>query len=126
MNVLIDTSVWIDHFRRRNDALVDLLARDLAATHPMVIVELACGTTPSPRTQTLGDLALLTMVRQATLNEVQEFIEREKLYGLGCGFVDVNLLASVIITPNTSLWTLDKRLGDLAQRFAVAYQPSLH
>lgn len=126
MNVLIDTSVWIDHFRRRNDALVDLLARDLAATHPMVIVDLACGTPPSPRTQTLGDLALLTMVRQATLNEVQEFIEREKLYGLGCGFVDVNLLASVIITPNTSLWTLDKRLGDLAQRFAVAYQPSLH
>lgn len=126
MNVLIDTSVWIDHFRRRNDALVDLLARDLAATHPMVIVDLACGTAPSPRTQTLGDLALLTMVRQATLNEVQEFIEREKLYGLGCGFVDVNLLASVIITPNTSLWTLDKRLGDLAQRFAVAYQPSLH
>ena len=126
MNVLIDTSVWIDHFRRKNDALVDLIARDLAAIHPMVVVELACGTPPSPRTQTLGDMALLTMVWQATLSEVQAVIEREKLYGLGCGFVDVNLLASVIITPGASLWTLDRRLGDLAQRFAVAYHPSLH
>ena len=126
MNVLVDTSVWVDHFRRTNDALIDLITRDLAATHPMVIVELACGTPPAPRAQTLGDLALLTHVQQATMGEVQEFIEREKLYGLGCGLVDVSLLASTIITPDTKLWTMDKRLNDLAERFAVAYKPSFH
>ena len=126
MNVLVDTSVWVDHFRRTNDALIDLITRDLAATHPMVIVELACGTPPAPRAQTLGDLALLMQVQQATMGEVQEFIEREKLYGLGCGLVDVSLLASTIITPDTKLWTMDKRLNDLAERFAVAYKPSLH
>ena len=126
MNVLVDTSVWVDHFRRTNDALIDLITRDLAATHPMVIVELACGTPPAPRAQTLGDLALLTQVQQATMGEVQEFIEREKLYGLGCGMVDVSLLASTIITPDTKLWTMDKRLNDLAERFAVAYKPSFH
>ena len=65
MNVLVDTSVWVDHFRRTNDALIDLITRDLAATHPMVIVELACGTPPAPRAQTLGDLALLMQVQQA-------------------------------------------------------------
>ena len=126
MNVLVDTSVWVDHFRRTNDALIDLITRDLAATHPMVIVELACGTPPAPRAQTLGDLALLMQVQQATMGEVQEFIEREKLYGLGCGLVDVSLLASTIITPDTKLWTMDKRLNDLAERFAVAYKPSFH
>ena len=126
MNVLVDTSVWVDHFRRTNNALIDLITRDLAATHPMVIVELACGTPPAPRAQTLGDLALLTHVQQATMGEVQEFIEREKLYGLGCGLVDVSLLASTIITPDTKLWTMDKRLNDLAERFAVAYKPSFH
>ena len=126
MNVLVDTSVWVDHFRRKNDALIDLITRDLAATHPMVIVELACGTPPAPRAQTLGDLALLTQVQQATMGEVQEFIEREKLYGLGCGLVDVSLLASTIITPDTKLWTMDKRLNDLAERFGVAHQPILH
>jgi hypothetical protein len=32
--------------------------------------------------------------------EVMEFIERGKLYGLGCGLVDMALLASALITPN--------------------------
>ena len=43
MSVLNDTSVWIDHFRNGNDALVDLLGLDRALTHPMVILEIACG-----------------------------------------------------------------------------------
>lgn len=126
MSVLVDTSVWIDHFRQRNDALVNLVSLDLALTHPMVIIELACGTPPAPRIQTLGDIALLASAQQATLDEVQEFIEREKLYGLGCGLVDLALLASAIISPSTQLWTMDKRPSDLARRFSVEYQPGLH
>ncbi len=126
MSVLVDTSVWIGHFRNPNNALVHLISLDMAVTHPMVIVELACGTPPAPRAQTLGDMALLASAQQATLGEVQEFIEREKLFGLGCGLVDIALLASAIITPDTQLWTMDKRLSDLALRFGVAYQPSLH
>ncbi len=55
-----------------------------------------------------------------------DFIEREKLYGLGCGLVDVALLASTLITPGAMLWTLDKRLTVLAGRFGVAYQSGLH
>ena len=57
--VLIDTSVWIDHFRNGNATLVRLLSEDSVRTHPMVIGELACGTPPAPRTRTLGDLSLL-------------------------------------------------------------------
>ena len=124
MSVLVDTSVWVDHFRRANAALVHLVTRDQALTHPMVVVELACGTPPAPRTKTLGDMALLGSVRQATLDEVQAFIERERLYGLGCGLVDLVLLCSVLITPNTRLWTMDKRLHDLAARFDVSYEPA--
>jgi predicted nucleic acid-binding protein len=48
MSVLVDTSVGIDHFRNGNDALAHLVSLDLALTHPMVIVELACDTPPSP------------------------------------------------------------------------------
>ena len=40
MSVLVDTSVWVDHFKSRNDALVSLLVSDQALTHPMVVVEL--------------------------------------------------------------------------------------
>jgi predicted nucleic acid-binding protein len=126
MNVLIDTSVWIDHFRNGNDTLVDLIVSDFALTHPMVILEIACGTPPSPRIQTLSYISLLQPCNQAGLSEVMEFVEIEKLYGLGCGLVDLALLASTLITPGTKLWTLDKRLAELAERFGVAYRTTLH
>jgi hypothetical protein len=60
------------------------------------------------------------------MREVMEFIERERLYGLGCGMVDLVLLASTLITPNAVLWTLDKRLAALCERFAVLHRPALH
>lgn len=126
MSVLIDTSVWIDHFRNGNDALVDLIGLDRALTHPMVILEIACGTLPAPRIPTLNNIGLLQSCNQTSLAEVMEFIEHEKLYGLGCGLVDMALLASTLITPGTELWTLDKRLADLAGRFGVAHRPTLH
>jgi predicted nucleic acid-binding protein len=126
MSVLIDTSVWIDHFRNGNDVLVDLIGLDLALTHPMVIVEIACGTPPAPRIQTLDNISLLQSCNQASLSEVMELIEREKLYGFGCGLVDMALLASTLITPGADLWTLDKRLADLASRFGAAYRTTLH
>jgi len=125
MTVLIDTSVWVDHFRHGSDALSGLLEMDVALTHPMVLGELACGTPPSPRTQTLGDIGQLQSANPANLVEVMEFIEREQVYGLGCGLVDISLLTSTLMTPSARLWTLDKRLVDLAERFGVAYQPNV-
>jgi predicted nucleic acid-binding protein len=126
MSVLVDTSVWVQHFRDRNAALVELLTLDLALVHPMVILGLACGTPPAPRSQSLGNMEFLRPANQATMNEVLDFVERERLYGLGCGLVDVTLLASTLITPGARLWTLDRRLLDLAKRFGIDYQPSMH
>ena len=124
--VLVDTSVWVDHFRRRNEALVHLLTLDLALTHPMIVAELACGTPPAPRGRTLTDIATLPQSRQASLDEVRELIEREQLFGLGCGLVELTLLASGLLTPGSRLWTQDKRLVQLAQRFNIAYQRARH
>jgi hypothetical protein len=126
MGVLVDTSVWIDHFRNRNEALEKLLNEDLALTHPVVIGEIACGTPPAPRVQTLADLGLLPMVQHASLYETMEFIECNSTYGLGCGLVDMILLTSTLITPGAKLWTLDKRLANLAERFGVAYSVPVH
>ncbi len=126
MSVLVDTSVWVDHFKSSNDTLKYLLGMDLVFTHPMVIAELACGTPPSPRKKTLGDIGLLQPTKQAILVEVMGFIEHEKLYGLGCGFVDISLLASTLMTPGSKLWTLDKRLANLAERFNISYLSHLN
>lgn len=123
MNVLVDTSVWVDHFKQSNATLVHLIEADRVLMHPMIQAEIACGTPPAPRQQTLADLSLLQLSNQASLKEVMAFIEKEKLYGLGCGLVDLMLLASTLITPGTLLWTLDKRLDALAQRFRTAYLP---
>ena len=123
--VLIDTSVWIDHFRYGNDALIDLLGLDLAMSHPLVIGEIACGTPPR-RQQTLSDLDNLQAARQASVREAMDFVDREQLFGQGCGLVDVLLLASTLMTPGARLWTLDKRLGALAERFGALHAAPLH
>jgi predicted nucleic acid-binding protein len=62
MSVLIDTSVWVDHFRKHNATLERLMLQDDVLTHPMVIAEIARGTPPSPRLKTLGDLDTLRQV----------------------------------------------------------------
>lgn len=123
MSVLVDTSVWVHHFRYGNEWLVQLLESDRVFVHPMIIAEIACGTPPEPRTQTLASLRLLQFCTQATLSEVMHLIEKEKLYGQGCGLVDMMLLASTLITPDVLLWILDKRLANLACRFHVAFVP---
>jgi predicted nucleic acid-binding protein len=123
--VLVDSSVWVDHFRKCNDALVDLLALDRVLVHPLIVGEIACGTPPN-RQKTLTDLAGLRQSQQATINEVLAFVEREQLLGLGCGLVDLLLLASTLMTPGLLLWTLDKRLSALAQRFGVLHHPAVH
>jgi hypothetical protein len=67
MAVLVDTSVWVDHFPYGNAALERLLMQDAVLCHPWVLGEIACG------------------------------------------------------TPPARLWTLDKRLDALAERFGVAF-----
>jgi predicted nucleic acid-binding protein len=123
--VLVDTSVWVDHFRNQNAALVELLALDQVMIHPMILGELACGTPPN-RVQTLIDLGRLQQSQQANMREVMAFVEGECLYGMGCGLIDMMLLASTKITTGAALWTLDKRLSGLAERFGVLHRPRLH
>lgn len=120
-DVLVDTSVWVEHFRRKNERLAKLLAMDNVLTHSMIIGELACGTPPD-RERTLADLGVLRQCNRVDSEEVLAFINDQRLYGLGCGLVDISLLASTLITSGTMLWTLDKRLGALATRFGVEFK----
>ena len=115
-DVLVDTSVWVDHFRHGNARLAALLDSDRVLVHPMVIGEMVCGTPPD-RARTLAALHALRLAHAASLEEVAAFVERERLYGRGCGLVDLTLLASTLITPGARLWTLDARLATVAREF---------
>jgi predicted nucleic acid-binding protein len=119
--VLADTSVWVGHFRRANPVLGSLLENDRVLCHPLIVLELACGTPPAPRGRTLGDLKMLRQAKVATTEEVLALIEARTLYDAGCGAVDVALLASVLLTPDAQLWTADRNLEALALRLGVAF-----
>jgi predicted nucleic acid-binding protein len=119
--VLADTSVWISHFRKPNDILQTLLSTDEVLCHPMVLIEIACGTPPAPRERTLRDLRQLRSATVANTEETLALIRREQLQDSGCGAVDLLLLASVLLTSDAVLWTLDRNLGALAGRFAISF-----
>ena len=119
--VLADTSVWVDHFRRADPKLQSLMRMDQVLCHPLIVIELACGTPPAPRARSLGDLKTLQQGVVATTDEILDLIERKSLYDSGCGAVDIALLASVLLTPKALLWTVDKKLDALAKRLGVAF-----
>ena len=119
--MLADSSVWVAHFRKPNRLLQSLLATDQVLCHPLIVLELACGTPPAPRGRTLADLKKLRQAVISTTEETLELIERERLQDLGCGAVDMSLLASVLLSTGTLLWTVDKNLDALASRCGVAF-----
>ena len=86
MNVLVDTSVWVGHFKQVNEHLVALLEQGRVVCHPHVVLEVACGTPPR-RSLIIDLLSGLDSVTVATLAEVRLLIERRRLHGRGCGFL---------------------------------------
>jgi predicted nucleic acid-binding protein len=119
--VLADTSVWVAHFRSADRVLQLLLENDQVLCHPLIVLELACGTPPAPRAQTLSELRALRRSVVATTDEAMALIERHRLHGSGCGAVDLALLASARLTPGATLWTLDARLVELARTLDLAF-----
>jgi predicted nucleic acid-binding protein len=108
---LVDTSVWIDHFRKGNARLRDLLEEGGVASHPMVLGELACGNLPR-RVQTLRLLARLPRIPQAPDHLVLQSIVSQRLFGKGIGWIDAHLLTASLLS-SVPLWTLDQRLAQL-------------
>ncbi|MFZ3141650.1 type II toxin-antitoxin system VapC family toxin [Polaromonas sp.] len=124
MNILVDSSVWVGHFKQRNGRLAALLEEGRVVCHPCVVTEVACGTPPNRRA-IVTMLAELESTPLATPDEILELIERRSLYGRGCGFVDMSLLASALLSDQTLIWTLDKRLESVAAGLNRAYRGAL-
>ena len=107
--ILVDTSVWIDHLRATESTLVDALARDDVACHPLVIQELALGSIKN-RDAVLASLARLKQSPSLSHDELLTVVSAHALWGKGLSPVDTHLLGSVLLSPGTRLWTRDKRL----------------
>lgn len=122
--ILVDTSIWIDHLRVGNPALVALLQGDLVCCHDFVIGELACGNLVN-RKELLGLLQALPRLAPAMEDEVLFFIERHQLMGRGIGYVDAHLLAACAMN-SVRIWTKDKRLNAVAEERGLAYGVDTH
>ncbi len=121
--ILVDTSVWVDHLQRGNQALAENLALAQVIVHPFVVGELALGNLKQ-RASVLQALRNLPSAAVATDAEVIGFIGVNTLHGIGIGYVDAHLLAATRLTPGTRLWTLDKRLHAAASQLELAFLSS--
>ena len=119
--VLVDTSVWIDHLRDKDEQLISLLKQNQVLMHPMILGELACGCLHS-RDQILSLLKNLPQVPEATHDEALYCLEKNKLMGKGIGFIDLHLLAATFLANNNLLWTRDRRLRKLALSLNLSWE----
>ncbi|WP_206957270.1 type II toxin-antitoxin system VapC family toxin [Trinickia acidisoli] len=116
--ILVDTSIWIDHINASDPVLVRLLTDGRVLVHPYVIAEIALRSLRN-RAVVLGALRDLPDAPVATPEETLFFIEREKLFNRGIGYVDTSLLASARLQPGIEIWTRDKRLGKAAEELGL-------
>ncbi len=121
--ILVDTSVWIDHLRAGDVTLTTLLETERVLIHPFVIGELALVSLRDRQT-VLDALRDLPVAVSATDDEVQRMIDVAPLHGLGIGYVDAHLLASVRLTSGSKLWTRDRRLLAAADRLGLVVHPT--
>jgi hypothetical protein len=117
--VLVDTTVWVAHFREGNEGLEILLNNGDVMCHPFIVGELACCNINN-RAEILSLLKLLPMAVQVENEEVLHFIEANTLMGKGLGYVDIHLAASAVLSE-VPIWTLDKNLVRINEKLNISY-----
>ncbi len=118
-SVLVDTSIWADHFRSGDAALGKLLAAGAVRMHPFVVGELAMGNLRD-RARTVALLQALPSLTVTDDAAWHAFVDREALAGSGLGFVDAHLLAASA-AAGVRLWTRDRRLAARATAMGCAW-----
>lgn len=118
MKVLVDTTVWVDHFQQSEPQLIRLLNEGSVLGHPFILGEMALANLQD-RERVLTWMADLEPTVLASPTEVLELVELRELHGQGLGYVDTHLLASVLLSPGTTLWTRDMQLLRLVKELGL-------
>jgi hypothetical protein len=74
MRLPADSSIWIDHLRRPNEALAVALRQRRLLTHPFVLGEIAMGSL-ARRAEMLAAIGRLRQAMRADDSEVLGFVE---------------------------------------------------
>ena len=118
--ILVDKSVWIDHLRNPEFALLENIESKNVLMHAMVLGELACQNIPN-RSQRLSEWQGMPRAVHLCDEEVLAEIEARRLMGSGITFRGAHLLFSVLKHGDALLWTRDRRLRRIAKEFGVAF-----
>ena len=121
--VLVDTSVWIRFLANRAPyaARLDrLLSLDEVTGHELVYGELLIGDRGG-RAKLLAAYERMHQAQMVPHSEVVAFVRHRGLHGRGAGWIDIHLLASVLV-GHLLLWTADPRLATVAHELGVAYE----
>jgi len=115
--ILVDTCVWIDHFRRADPQLAEWLNEQRVLGHPFVQGELACGQLRQ-RTQVLALFDQLPSAQVIEHASMLQFVDVSGLAGCGLGWVDLHLLASTCASE-AQLYTRDRPLARVARQLEI-------
>ena len=118
--ILVDTSIWVDHFNLGDNNLEFLLNENKVATHPFILGELACGNIKN-RKLIFTLLNALPSIPEISKEEFYLFLDQHRLFGMGLGFIDIHLLASALIS-DCLIYTRDKSLLSSAIKLKIAYK----
>ncbi len=119
MKILVDTSVWIDHFHRADSKLQACLQAGRVWTHTVVIGELAAGHLKQ-RNDILRHLQKLPRADEIDLGEGLHLLDKHSLAGRGLSWPDVLLLAAARI-DGLVLWTRDRPLAKAAAELGLIH-----
>ena len=118
--ILVDTSVWVQAFRRAGSQQAEhlrlLLDADEVAMTPPVRIELLGGTTTAefPRLRrTLSALPLFTPGAE-TWERIESWVERAVLAGRRFGVADLQI-AAVAAENKLPVWSLDGDFASMAK-----------
>jgi predicted nucleic acid-binding protein len=115
---LVDTSVWIEHFKKKNSKLTLLLLDGKVATHEFILGELSLGHFETKDRPIIFErLSFLNKIATSSHEEVIQFSRQHKLAGKGIGWIDCHLLHSSI-KHSVPLVTLDRKLEALYKKLS--------
>ena len=119
--ILVDTSVWVEHFRdtERAAGLGDLLDGNEVLLHPWVLRELVLGGLGKSSESVIADLRRLPEAVRVADDEVMELIRSRRLSCKAIDWVDAQLLASALVS-GSELWTFDGGLARVARGLGIA------
>jgi predicted nucleic acid-binding protein len=121
MPVLVDTSIWIQHFRIGVAEVPLMILAGEVRCHPVIVGELAVGGLPKRR-QTMIKLRAIPQVPERVADDALDFIDQHNLFGLGLSWGDVQLLAAADLS-GIPIWTFDQRLQQQASALNLSWTP---